>query len=214
MTFFIGFALCSCKVEDVVFIESDASDADTEAGNEAGSDSETAMLDSGSNISESGLNDRDGSIPSPEGGIDIKNLFQLPAFECPNDEAEPIDVCTIEMSDDFRAFIYSRYNRYYVLVDSEEYCSRPVISGVAEDIETAPEDLSPRLPCQRLCEALTIEGIEDIPKFIETISLVNYYYIDPNDKNILLACPLTCEMLRCRDAIFLQLSQLRPSWLQ
>jgi hypothetical protein len=201
MTFIIGCALGSCKVEpDVVFEKLDASDA----GSDASSDSETAMLDSGSNISESGVNDQDGTIPVKEGAVD-----RLNTFECPENKVFPEDVCMIDMTEmptEWRQITMSGYNRFYDTVESIEHCIPSYLEE--QDFETTSDNPYLLSPCPQFCEAFSNN---DIAKLISTIGIVNRYYVDPNDSDILVACPLTCEAIKCWDDLLPQIPKLLSS---
>lgn len=217
LSFFFGVTLGSCQVDpDTVFRELDELDSN-DGGSEAGGDSETMMLDSGSNILESGLNDQDGTIPSPEGGIDT--LFQ-PPFECPDLDTDSVlekDQCTrdiTELSSDDSNYVSGWRDLFFLeRVESEKECSSFLndflSQTVVNDLEMLPEDFSSDSPCPRLCGTfVNVQDINPLRATFEgfvTFLLMRRYYEDSNDPNIQIACPLTCETIRCGQYFLTQL---------
>jgi hypothetical protein len=212
MTFFIGFAVGSCKVEDVAFEKVDANDAD--------SDSEITMLDSGSNISESGLKDQDGTVPGPEGGIESSTPPQPPPlFECPDEKDAPSQdqECMLDLSSNDRNYLSGLVSGIGERVDSIDDCISstlpyflPDVDISAEDFETTPDSPFSQSPCPQICEAGYDWNIEKLAMIF--FGLSHFYYVDPNDENIVIACPLTCEAARCGETLLTQLRRMRQNF--
>jgi len=139
---FIGVTLGSCQVgPDVVFEKPDNSkDAGSEAEIDADSDSETMMLDSGSNILDSELNDQDSTTPGPEGGNDIVTSWAFPPACVDEEKAYPIDVCTYDSPSEEYPLLDPIYGRIINSpVDSEDDCIRlEDINKLSDDIKELP----------------------------------------------------------------------------
>lgn len=200
-----GLTLVSCNNvgPDVVFTMVDAGDSGSETDGDVGSDGEIAILDSGSKIPDRGRFNPDGTVPNPLAGFDGSNLFPsafeylLEYLQCPDDEALPIDNCTM-MTSEFQANAYGRLN---LTVESKEACIPPNQKDFVENLDTSSESLSDLRPCPQICKAIEGKEFWNLPMILSFGLNVYLYYADPDDPNTLLACPLTCEALRCGDAL-------------
>lgn len=222
MVVLIGSAIGACNVkEDVVFVKVDASDADnyedndagSNAGNDAGNDGEKTISDSGNRISESGLNDWDVTIPGREGGIDNTTWpSPLPRFECPDESSVFLvdDKCVYDLSfPDLNTLLIFEIGERVDSIDDCIPSDLPYLRAgfeiSAEDFETTVDNPFSRSPCPQLCEAAYTSNLQKLGKILR---MSRFYYVDPNDEDVLVACPLTCELRRCYVALLIQLDRI------